>query len=95
MPRFSILMVAIFVSTGALAGFELHYEDLRRFDQALQEIAAGADPVESMEGYVTDASVAFKGFAERYEVSAESIATQYAKDRRLVENKGTGDHGRT
>jgi hypothetical protein len=79
MYRFSSFFVAIFVGTGALAGSEFHYEDLRRFDQALQEIAAGADPVESMEGYITDASVAFKGFAERYEVTAESIATQYTK----------------
>ena len=79
MYRFLVLIVAIFISTGTLAGPEFHYEDLRRFDQALQEIAAGADPIESMEGYVMDASVAFKGFAERYEVTAESIATQYAK----------------
>ena len=79
MYRFSSFSVAIFVSTGAFAGPDLHYDDLRRFDQALQEIAAGADPIESMEGYVTDASVAFKGFAERYEVTAESIATQYTK----------------
>ena len=79
MYRFSILIAAVFVTTGALAGPEFHYEDLRLFDQALQKIAAGADPVESMEGYVTDASAAFKGFAERYEVTAESIATQYAK----------------
>ena len=79
MYRFSSLVVAMFVSAGAVAGPEFHYEDLRRFDQALQEIAAGADPVESMEGYVTDASVAFKGFADRYEVTAESIAAQYSK----------------
>jgi len=79
MYRFSILIVAIFVSTGTLAEPEFHYEDLRLFDQALKEIAAGAEPVVSMEGYVTDASVAFQGFAERYEVTAESIATQYAK----------------
>jgi len=79
MHRLSILVVAIFVSTGTLAGPEFHYEDLRLFDQALREIAAGADPVESMEGYVTNASVAFKGFADRYEVTAESIAAQYAK----------------
>ena len=43
MYRFSSFFVAIFVGTGALAGSEFHYEDLRRFDQALQEIAAGAD----------------------------------------------------
>ena len=79
MSRFLILIFAIFVSTGAFAGPEFHYEDLHRFNQALNEIAAGADPVKSMEGYVTDASVAFKGFAERYEVTAESIAAQYAK----------------
>lgn len=79
MYRLSILIVAIFASTGSLAEPEFHYEDLRLFDQALREIAAGADPVESMEGYVTNASAAFKGFAERYEVTAESIATQYAK----------------
>ena len=79
MYRFSSFFVAIVVSTRALAGPEFHYEDLRRFDQALQQIAAGADPVESMEGYVTDASVAFKGFAERYEITAESIANQYMK----------------
>jgi hypothetical protein len=79
MYKFSSLIVAIFVSTGVLAGPEFHYEDLRRFDQALREIAAGADPIESMEGYVTDASVAFRGFADRYQVTAESIATQYAK----------------
>ena len=79
MYRFSSFVVAILVSTGALAGPEFHYEDLRRFDQALQEIAAGADPVESMEGYVADASAAFKGFAGRYEVTAESIANQYTK----------------
>jgi hypothetical protein len=79
MYRLSIFSAALFLSTGALAGSEFHYEDLRRFDQALQEIAAGADPVESMEGYVTDASVAFNGFAGRYEVTAESIAAQYTK----------------
>jgi hypothetical protein len=79
MHRFSILIVAIFFSTGTLAGPEFHYEDLRLFDQALKEIAAGTDPLKSMEGYVTDASIAFKGFAERYEVTAESIATQYSK----------------
>jgi hypothetical protein len=79
MYRFSSFLVAIFVSTGAIAEPEFHYEDLRRFDQALQEIADGADPVESMEGYVTDASDAFKGFAGRYDVTAESIATQYEK----------------
>jgi hypothetical protein len=79
MYRFSCFFVAVIVSTGALAEPAFHYEDLRRFDKALQEIAAGVDPVESMEGYVTDASVAFKGFAGRYEVTAESIATQYTK----------------
>jgi len=77
--RFLSLIVAIFLSKGAFSGPEFHYEDLRLFDQALQGIAAGADPVESMESYVTDASLAFKGFAERYEVTAESIATQYAR----------------
>jgi hypothetical protein len=79
MYRLLILIVAISVSTGTLAGPEFNYQDLQLFEQALQEIAAGADPVESMESYVTDASVAFKGFANRYEVTAESIATQYAK----------------
>jgi hypothetical protein len=79
MYRFSSLVVAIFVSTGALAEPEFHYEDLHLFNQALQEIAAGAEPAESMEGYVGHASVAFEGFAKRYEVTAASIATQYAK----------------
>jgi hypothetical protein len=79
MYKFLILIFLIFICTRTFAGLEFHYEDLRRFDQALQEIAAGADPVKSMEGYVSDASVAFKGFAERYEVTAESIATQYVK----------------
>jgi hypothetical protein len=79
MCRFSSFLVAILVSTVALAEPEFHYEDLRRFDQALKEIAAGADPVESMEGYVKNASVAFTGFAGRYDVTAESIASQYTK----------------
>ena len=79
MYKLLILIAAIFVSTETLAEPEFHYEDLRLFDQALQKIAAGVDPVESMDGYVMDASVAFKGFAERYAVTSESIATQYAK----------------
>lgn len=79
MHKFCGFIVAFAVSTGAVAETEFHYEDLRRFDQVLQEIAAGADPLVSMEGYVADSSVAFKGFANRYQVTAESIATQYAK----------------
>jgi hypothetical protein len=73
------LIVAISLSTEAYAGLEFHYEDLRVFERALEEIAAGAEPKESMQGYVADASVAFKGFAERYNVTAESIAAQYAE----------------
>ena len=46
MYRFSILIAAVFVTTGARAGPEFHSEDLRLFDKALQKIAAGADPVE-------------------------------------------------
>lgn len=79
MYRFTSLIVAILLSSGSLAEPEFHYEDLHLFDRALQDIAAGTDPLESMEGYVSNASVAFKGFAKRYNVSAESIATEYAK----------------
>ena len=61
MYRFSLLVVAIFVSTETFAGPEFHYEDLRLFDQALQAIVTGADPVESMESYVANASVAVAG----------------------------------
>ncbi|MDF1769737.1 hypothetical protein [Maricaulis sp.] len=54
-----------------------HYDDLSRFETLLEDINNGADPPEAFTVYMANASTGFRGWMDRYNVSAENFGTLY------------------
>jgi len=99
MPRLNPLRIAIITAACAfLPGTAIgqvpstpgpvsfHYDDLYRFETVLESIENGTAPAEAFADYMSNASVGFRGWMGRYEVSDEEFGTLYSEYRVAFES---------